>query len=180
MGRFFYVRVVLVAALLSLALSGVVWAQSPESSGTVNLTFSVPAHIELIVKDETVSISSWEFSGDGRVEGESFGASMIGSAEVSQHLTVHSNVPAWSLSQAFDTNAFLSAGGHVVIKLTHSLGAPSVVFSSTSDSNSYAVETGGSGTSTFDVVYYVVAPFSSDVNPQNSYNVQVTYTITAL
>lgn len=181
MGRLFYVRVVVLASLICLAFTGFALAQN-SSSGTVSLTFTVPAHIELVVNNEAVTISAWDFDASSVIEGTTFGPSLVGQASVSDHLTVHSNVPNWSLSHSFDANTFLADGGHVVIKLMHNVsGDPSVVFSSEGDSsNSYTANGAGQATSSFDAVYYAVAPFDSAVDTSTNYSVEVTYTITAI
>lgn len=180
MGRILRVRTLILASLFCLAATGFALAQT-SGSGTVNLTFTVPVHIELTVNDDTVAISSWTFSPAPSVERISFEPALIGQASVANHLTVYSNVADWTLSQQFDSNAFLAAGGHVVIRLTHNISAsPTAVFSSTPDWAASYTTNAGQGISTFDAVYYAVAPFDSGVDTSADYSVQVTYTITAL
>lgn len=183
MGRIFSVRRLLIATLFCLAFAAAAAAQTSE--GMVNLTFQVPAHIELMVSAAQVDVTSWNFSATGEVEGQSYGPSMVGQVSVADHLIVHSNIANWSLSAAFDpTSAFLTGNGKILVKLQHFKGEPASqsgeqLFKSDQALNTFSAQD-AKGTSKFSATYFVVAPVGSAVTPGQNYAVQITYTVTAL
>jgi len=181
MRRFYRVQMIAVAVLVSFALCGGAALAASSADTMVEITFSVPTHVELEVTGSPVTISAWSFDVAPSVEGIGFGPSLVGQASVADHLTVYSNTPNWTLTYEFDANSFLASGGAIVVKLLHKVaGAPSVVFASGSGgSTSYLSNGNGKGQTSFDAVYYAVAPFNSNVDTGSSYTVQLTYTITA-
>lgn len=187
MGRVFSVRHLLLAAFVCLFCAAGAAAQTadPSSEGSVNLVFTVPVHIELVLSDEEVALGSWTFDATGAVEGGNYGPSMVAQSNaLANHLTVHANIPNWTLTQqAQDTGtaSFLASGGIIVIRLDSNLvegSAASYHFTSSILRNTFST-TAGKGTSTFGVVYYAVAPMASQVNPETGYTVRITYTVTA-